>query len=140
MNRAVFAGRPGGEVGRVEGVAELVGGEDVQAPVADERGRVGHRVEDALHGRADPLLGRPAPAWRRPGWVARARSNRWARSASSSWSALASAFEHAVGDAAGVAALEAGVVLDADPGEHARPLRGAGPVTRRLSRRSAGPA
>ena len=28
------------------------------------------------------------------------------------------AFEHVLGDAVGVAALEAGVVLDADPGEH----------------------
>ena len=28
------------------------------------------------------------------------------------------AFEHVFGDAAGVAALEAGVVLDADPGQH----------------------
>ena len=51
-----------GEVGGVEGVAELVGGEDVQAPVADERGRLGHRVEDPLHGGADLLLGRPAAA------------------------------------------------------------------------------
>ncbi len=45
----------------MEGVAELVGGEDVQASVADERRRLGHRFEDALHGRAD-LLGGPAPA------------------------------------------------------------------------------
>jgi hypothetical protein len=47
----------------VEGVAETVGGEDVQATVADVRRGAGHRVEDLLHRRADAFLGRSSP-WR----------------------------------------------------------------------------
>ena len=49
--------------------------------------------------------------------AARARSNRWARSASSSCSARAMASRTAGGGAGEVAAFELGVVLDADPGE-----------------------
>ena len=48
----------------------------------------------------------------------RTRSNRWARSASSSCSARDDAFEDVLRHAVGVAPLEAGVVLDADPGQH----------------------
>ena len=47
----------------VEGVAEPVSGEDVQATVADVRRGAGHRVEDLLHRRADAFLGRTSP-WR----------------------------------------------------------------------------
>ncbi len=36
-------------------MAERVGGEDVEAVVANERGRAGDRVEDVLHARADLL-------------------------------------------------------------------------------------
>ena len=56
----------------------------------------------------------------RPGVVfaVRARSSRWACSVSSSCSARATASSTLLGDAAEVAALEAGVVLDADPGQH----------------------
>ena len=64
-------GRPAGREVHlgVEGEAEPVGGEDVQAAVLHERRRAGHRVEDALHARPDALLGggTAAPARRRPG-------------------------------------------------------------------------
>src|SRR4051794_14681642 len=68
------------------------------------------------------MLGRICWGWarRRGGWAvpraARARSSRCARSASSSWSA-GDGLEHAVGGAAQVALLEAGVVVRAQPGE-----------------------
>ena len=45
----------------VEGVAEPVSGEDVQATVADVRRGAGHRVEDLLHRRADAFLPGPTP-------------------------------------------------------------------------------
>jgi hypothetical protein len=41
------------------------GGEDVKAPVSHERRRCGHRVEDALHARPDPLLREAATRPRR---------------------------------------------------------------------------
>ena len=44
-----------GEDLRVERVAESVGGEDVEAAVADERGGFGHGVEEALDAGPDPL-------------------------------------------------------------------------------------
>jgi hypothetical protein len=58
-----------GDVGRphwvevqlgVEGVAEPVGGQDVPAAVAEVRRGLGHRVQDALDARPDPLEGRAA--------------------------------------------------------------------------------
>jgi hypothetical protein len=58
-----------GEVGRavgvgedlgVEGVAEPVGGKDVEPAVADERGAFGDGVEDSLDGGTDVLGGSAA--------------------------------------------------------------------------------
>ena len=110
----------------VEGVAEPVGGEDVEPAVAHVGGGAGHRVEDLLHRRPHPFLGRTPP--RRP---ARGRGADEVEQVGAfgfvELQRARDAFEDVLGDAAGVAAFEAGVVLDADPGEHARPLRGAGP-------------
>ena len=50
---------------RVEGAAEAVGGEDVHAPVSDERRRRRHRVKDALHAWPHPLRRRAATLSRR---------------------------------------------------------------------------
>jgi len=98
-------------------VAEPVGSEDVEPSVADVGGDAVHRIEDLLHRHPDPFL-RGAPP-RRPargggtdeveqvgpfGLVELQRSH--------------DAFEDVLGDAVGVSALEAGVVLDADPGQH----------------------
>ena len=44
----------------VQRVAELVGGQDVQPPVAHERGSADHRVKETLHTGPHPLLGWPA--------------------------------------------------------------------------------
>ena len=101
---------------RVQRAAERVGGEVVHAAVAHDRRR-GHLVDDALHDRPDALLGRPRALGRRPGWRRARGRSRCARSASSSCSARASAFEHELGDAADVAALQALVVLDAHAGQ-----------------------
>jgi 4-carboxymuconolactone decarboxylase len=48
------------EYRRVERAAELVDGQDVQAPVADERRGGGHRVQHAQHAGPDLRRGRPA--------------------------------------------------------------------------------
>ena len=84
-NRAVLTGRAGRVVQLgVQRESELVGGEDVEALVAHERGGAGDRVEGPLDLGPDGLLGLAPTRPRRRGCAARARSNRWARSASSS--------------------------------------------------------
>ena len=101
----------------VEGVAEAVGGEDVEPAVADVGGDAVHRVEDLLHGRPHPLL-RRAPTGRP---VRRRGADEVEQVGSFGFVELQrphDAFEDVFGDAVGVAALEAGVVLDADPGQH----------------------
>ena len=103
---------------RVEGAAEVVGGDVVESRVARERRRV-DRVEDALHGGPDTLLDRAAAAAmidRRPprgagevvevGALGLVELER-----------LGERFQHALRDTADVAALEALVVVDADAGE-----------------------
>ena len=103
----------------VHGPAEVVGGEQVHPAVADD-GRRGDRVEHPLQARprCPARLGRrrgripalvPSAAW--------ARWNRWARSASSSCRARAIASSTEAETPAEGAALQLGVVLDADPGE-----------------------
>jgi len=80
LGRAGVQEEEAGGVGRADRVAEdlgeervpqLVGIQDVQAPVLHERRRPGHRVEDPLHAGADALLGRTAA--RRAGRVGGAR-------------------------------------------------------------------
>ena len=101
---------------RVQRFAEAVGGEDVEAFVAHV-GRGGDRVEDLLHAGADSFLCR---------LTSRCVGGRRGADEVEQVGAFClvevqgagDAFEHVVGDTVGVAALEAGVVLDADPGEH----------------------
>jgi hypothetical protein len=72
-------------------VSELVGGQEVEAVVAEVGGGAGDRVEGPLDLGSDALLGVAATGRTGVGCAARARSKRWARSASLSWSAPASA-------------------------------------------------
>ena len=102
----------------VQRVAELIGGQHVSASVLHQRGRVGHRVDDALHARPDPLRGGAAAS----------RGRRWPGGAGEieevcafgvvEAEAAGESIEHAIGDAAQVAAFHLGVVVDADSGEH----------------------
>ena len=113
----MFGGRAGlSKCSRVERAAEPVGGEEVEPAVAHERGGAGHRVEHALHGRADALLARAG--------VDGARRLRCAREVEEvgalgvvELQRAGERLQHALGDAACVAALEPGVVVDADAGE-----------------------
>ena len=104
------------ELPRVQRAAEPVRAEDVEAPVAHERRHAGHRVEHVLHARPDPLLRAPASARRRGLRCAReveqVRPLRLVE-----LQRAGECLEHRLGDAARVAALEPGVVVDADSGE-----------------------
>ena len=120
VNRARFVGvEASAKAGASSAPPERVGGDDVEAPVAHDGRGVGHRVEETLH----PWSHLSAGSGRRRRGVDallafRARSSRWARSASSSCKARATASRTAVGDTGEVSALEPGVVVDAHPGEH----------------------
>ena len=97
----------------VERSAQRIRAQRVESPVFDERRGPGHRVEHPLDARADRLGRRPAAARH---WLASARLNRWARSASSRLRASAGV-ENALRRAGAIAALQAVVVVDAQPGE-----------------------
>ena len=106
-----------GEHLRVERTAERVRGEDVQATVLRERRGTGHRVEDALDARPDLLRG---PATRACGRRAR-RSCEVEQMRPLRLVELkptGERLQHGLRDALEVPALEAGVVVDADAGEH----------------------
>jgi hypothetical protein len=81
---ALAADRVAEDLGEERG-PELVGMQDVQAPVLHQRRRPGHRVEDPLHARAYALPSRTTYPAGRVGDTH--KSIRCARSASSSWSA-----------------------------------------------------
>jgi hypothetical protein len=104
------------EVLRVEGAAEAVGGEKVHAPVAHERRRSRDRVEHALHAGPNPLFRRPTTCSRH-----RVRATREIEEVRSlglvELKRTRDRLEDALGDSSRAAPLEAGVVVDADPGE-----------------------
>jgi hypothetical protein len=94
---------------------ELVGGQDVQAPVEHERGRADHRVQDALHRGPDSLSGRPAA--RRAGRASGAEQvEQVGPLGVVELQGVGDGVDDAVGDAGGVAALQPGVVLAGDAG------------------------
>ena len=101
---------------RVEGAAELVGGQVVAAHVAHGRRR-GDAVEDPLHHRPDALLDRSAPL----PWGDRAGGAGEVEQVGALGvvepQRVGERLEDDVGGAGGVAALQALVVLDADPGQ-----------------------
>ena len=90
--------RPRGRVVQLgeQRAAELVGGQDVEALVLDERGGAGDRVEGPLDLGPDALLGRRRRGGAGVGCAARARSKRWARSASSSCERAGEGVQHAL--------------------------------------------
>jgi hypothetical protein len=96
----------------VQGGAEAVGGEDVQSAVLHEGGDVGHRVQETLHSWPHAL-----PCWTATGAGSGSRRSDEVVEVGSfcvvEVQRPGDAFEDIVGDALGVAALEAGVVLDA---------------------------
>src|SRR5439155_6468031 len=95
---------------------EAVGGEEVQPPLAHERRRSGHRVEDALHARPGSLLRRATTSPSR-----RMRCTREVEEVGPlglvELQRTSKSLQDALRDATRVAALEARVVVDADPGE-----------------------
>jgi hypothetical protein len=99
----------------VEGTPETVRGEDVEAGVAHERRRAGHGVEHALDARPDPLPPPPTPRrgrrLRRTGEIEEVRALGLVQVKSAG-----QGLQHTLGHPAQVSALEAGVVVDADPG------------------------
>ena len=101
---------------RVEGAAELVGGEVVAAHVAHGRRR-GDAVEDPLHRRTDALLGRAAPALRGDRAGGAGEVEQVGALGVVEPQRVGERLQDAVGGAGGVAAFEALVVLDADAGE-----------------------
>jgi len=95
----------------VQGVAELVGGQDVQPAVAQERGDRGHRVEDVLHARAYQL-----PRGRAPNRSSRVRGPDEVDQVRAFYvvelEGAREGVEHVVGDTGRVSALQSCVVLD----------------------------
>src|SRR5690242_6927409 len=107
-----------GEGRRVQGAAEGVGGEDVEAAVADEGGDVGHAVEDEP-GRWPQLL-RYLPAGG-PGGAGVGGAGEIEQVQPLGLVELERAgdgLQHGVGDAGQVALFQARVVVGADTGEH----------------------
>jgi hypothetical protein len=101
----------------VQRVSELVGGHDVEVVVAHERGGAGDRIEGPLDLGPDALRGLTATRPRR-GWVCGASEVK--EVSAFGVVELERAGERAqdtLGDPIHVAALEAGVVRDADPGQ-----------------------
>jgi hypothetical protein len=101
---------------RVQGVAELVGGQDVQTSVAQERGRPRHRLQQALHAGTHPLGGGPPAS--RAGRVGRAdQVDEVGALDLIQLQGAGQGFEDLLGDPPGVAAFKARVVLDRDAGQ-----------------------
>ena len=113
-----MVGRPRrvGEQRRVERLGEGVRGDHVQAPVVDEGRDVRHQFEDTQQAGSDLLSGWLASrAGRRSGGAGQGLQVR--RLGLVQLQGSGQSVEDAVGDAAEVAALQSGVVLDADPGQ-----------------------
>src|SRR3954471_23515565 len=109
-------GRCGVQLGE-QRASERVGGEDVQAVVADVGGGAGDRVERPLDLGADPRL-RRAPTRRRPGGVGGASEVEEMRALGLvEPERSGQRLQHALGDAAEVSAFQPGVVLNADAGQ-----------------------
>jgi hypothetical protein len=100
----------------VEGAAQLVRAEDVEASVADERRHARQRVEHLLHGRPD-LLSRTSAAPRGDRVRGAREIEQVAALSLVELERARERFHDAFGDAAEVAALEARVVVDGNPGE-----------------------
>jgi hypothetical protein len=96
----------------------LVGGHDVQTVVAHERGRAGDGVEELLDARADALLGRPAASRGTDGLGGPSEVEQVRALGVVELQRPRQRFEHALRDTVHVAPLQAGVVGDADAGEH----------------------
>lgn len=105
-----------GEEGGEEGSAELVGGKGIRAAVHDDGGCLGHRVQQPLHVETYALR-------RRLVTLARLRCRGAGKVVKVGAFGLvqmerpSERVQYAFGDTAEVAALQAGVVLDADPGQ-----------------------
>ena len=111
--------RPRGRVVQlgIQRESELVGGQDVEAVVAHERGGAGDRVERPLDLGPDALLGL-APARPRRRWVCGAGEvEEVGAFGVVELERAGECAQHALGDPVHVAALEAGVVRDAHPGQ-----------------------
>src|SRR3954469_6086946 len=109
-------GRCGVQLGE-QRASKRVGGEDVEAVVADVGGGAGDRIERPLDLRPDPRLGR-APTLGRAGRVGGASEVEEVRALGVvELERPGECFQHAFGDAAEVSTLQAGVVRDADAGQ-----------------------
>ena len=104
---------------RIQRRAERAGGQQIEASVHDDRRHVGHAVQDALHTGSNPLLRGCPPAGRLgrgvggAGQVVQVRRFGFVET-----QGAGDRIQHAVGNADEVAALQAGVVVGADAGQH----------------------
>ena len=96
---------------------ELVGGEDVEALVADEGGRVGDRVECPLDLRPDALLRPTATRPRQRGLRSAGEVEEMSALGVVELERPSQRLQHAPRDPAHVSALQAGVVRNADAGQ-----------------------
>jgi hypothetical protein len=106
-----------GVQGRVQGVAEAVGGEEVQAAGSDEGRGAGHRLQDVQ----EAVRHEAAGASRAPGGAVGGNAGQIVEVGSFGLVQLEGACEGVEdfgGGSGEVAALHACVVLDADTGEH----------------------
>src|SRR6266540_2706076 len=104
------------EMLRVEGTTESVGGEDVHASVAHKPGRSRDRVEHALHAGPNPLPRRPTTCSGHR--VRTAREVKEVRALGLvELERTSKCLQNGLRNAARVAALEARVIVDADPRE-----------------------
>ena len=105
-----------GEHGSEQRFTQGIGGEEIQAPVVDDGRQLGHSGEDARHAGSE-LLGRG----RAPGADCGAGGVGEVGQVSAlrlvQLQCAGEGVEHALGDAAEVAPLESGVVLDTHAGE-----------------------
>ena len=100
----------------VQGPAEGIAGQDVEAAVADERGGAGHRVEHALHTGRDRRLA--APSWGAHGLGGAGEVEQVLPLGVVELQGTGDGVEDVVGHAADVALLQADIPVGADPGEH----------------------
>ena len=119
----------------VQRPAELVGSKNVETSVA-QVGRRRHQVEHPLDRWADPLLGGSAPG-RAPGCGGSHQPEEVITFRLVELERVHDTLQDAVGDLAHIAALEPGVVLDADPGEQRRlfPAETGDPPARTVDRK-----